>query len=451
MCAGVLGLWLIWPQPDDRAVDHRDLWQKSLVEHQKRAEPAVAEPEPAVEAESLPLDTSGSISAKRHLASRFRTPAALPLSPFESSALAAASLDAELQGRPTRAEDREDSALRAVIREQGEAIAFAPRPDATRLETPADREEEVADAPAARAERQTAERQEAGAEADLEVAALPAFTPGRDLQPASRPAWLHHAALPPRAYDRPMIAVVIDDLGMNRRNTALLNQLEAPLTLAFLPYAGALEQQARAARAAGHELLLHMPMEPEGPDWPGPDALLTTLSPDEFRARLNANLGRFEGFVGLNNHMGSLLTTDRGQMGLLMAELRRRSLMFLDSKTSARSVGRATAEAHGVPFVQRDVFLDNEVDLGHVLRQLELTERIAHQRGAAVAIGHPHDVTIRALRRWLPTLEERGLVLVPVSTVVAWANCPPEAPPEACATGTRPAPSLAGGASGRQG
>jgi polysaccharide deacetylase 2 family uncharacterized protein YibQ len=282
------------------------------------------------------------------------------------------------------------------------------------------------------------------------IAALPALRDEGERD--SIPAWIRNAAVPPQVDDRPMIAVVLDDLGLNRRNTALVNQLPGPLTFAFLPYAGDLERQTRAARAAGHELMLHMPMEPVGQDWPGPDALLASLGPDQFKARLRDSLDRFPDFVGLNNHMGSRLTADREHMALVMAELRRRDLLFLDSKTTARSIASDEAERQGVPSVERDVFLDNQIDQEHIALQLARTEQIARERGVAVAIGHPHDVTISALRDWLPTLEKRGFALVSISTVVAQQRCTGETPMPGCGSlriepGAR---TLAGAAANRQ-
>lgn len=237
------------------------------------------------------------------------------------------------------------------------------------------------------------------------------------------PTWLRNAVATPLADRRPVIAVVMDDLGLNRRGTALLNQLKAPLTLSFLPYAEALAQQTRAAHAAGHELLLHMPMEPIGNEWPGPNALVSSLEPDELASRLRRHLRSFRGFVGINNHMGSLLTTDRESMAIVMAELRRQDLLFLDSRTTPASIAALEASRMGVPLAERDVFIDNELDRGYVLRQLGLAEVVARRNGHAVALGHPHDVTIAALRQWLPTLEERGFALVPISTVVARRTC----------------------------
>jgi|GEM_PF-912426 len=237
------------------------------------------------------------------------------------------------------------------------------------------------------------------------------------------PSWLRNAVSAAVADERPIIAIVLDDLGLNRPNTAKLNSLPSPLTLAFLPYAGRIEAQTEAALAAGHELMLHLPMEPFGADWPGPDALTTKIDQDEFVTRLVKNLDRFEGFVGINNHMGSRLTSDPSRMDVVMRELRKRDVLFLDSRTSPRSVAVDMAGQNGVPNTTRDIFLDHVIDLQAIKRQLARTERVARQTGSAVAIGHPHGSTIEALREWLPSLEQRGFRLAPISAVVARRAC----------------------------
>ncbi len=263
------------------------------------------------------------------------------------------------------------------------------------------------------------------------------------------PTWMKNAVVASVNDDRPVIAVVLDDLGLNRRNTAAVNDLPAPLTLAFLPYAGRIEAQTQAARAAGHELLVHMPMEPLGPEWPGPDALTTRLDQDEFIVRLKKNLDRFDGFVGINNHMGSRLTADRSRMEVVMRELRERDVLFLDSKTNGRSVAGDMAGKNGVPNTSRDVFLDHVIDLDSIRRQLVRVEQVARRTGSAVAIGHPHNATIKALKSWLPELEARGFALAPISAVVARRSCDQGVliATETCGqylrVGSRPGPALA--------
>jgi polysaccharide deacetylase 2 family uncharacterized protein YibQ len=233
-----------------------------------------------------------------------------------------------------------------------------------------------------------------------------------------QPTWMRNAVAMPDAGGRPMIAIVIDDLGLDRRNTDRVVQLPGPLTLAFMTYAGDVASQAQAGRDAGHELLVHVPMAPDnGHLTTGPNVLSPGLPDDELRRRIDWVLSRFDGYVGLNNHMGSRFTADAAGMAVLFEELQHRGLLFLDSRTTAATVADAMAMRYDVPFVRRNIFLDNETSAGEVEAQLGKVEAEARRTGLAVAIGHPHDGTIDALQRWLPTLAARGFALVPVSAI----------------------------------
>lgn len=235
----------------------------------------------------------------------------------------------------------------------------------------------------------------------------------------SRAPWLENAVAIPDPGGRPMIAIVVDDLGLNRPNSAAVIRLPGPLTLAFLSYAEDLPAQTAAARRAGHELLVHMPMEPLGGGYdPGPHVLRVGAPPGQTIQQLRDSLSRFDGYVGINNHMGSRFTASEPDMRLVLAELKSRGLLFLDSRTIGNSVGDMVAAQVGLPFAQRDVFLDNVQTAAEVEARLAETERIAQSRGYAIAIGHPHDATIEALAKWLPSLEARGFALVPVSAIV---------------------------------
>lgn len=251
-----------------------------------------------------------------------------------------------------------------------------------------------------------------------------AAVPTAEVEPVTTAAvsatWLRYAVPIAVPAGQAMIAVVIDDVGVNTpRNTDRVVALPGPLTLALMSYAPDVTELAAAARAAGHELLVHVPMEPEdGGLSTGPNALRADLPADEMRQRLRWALTRFDGYVGINNHMGSQFTAFEAGMTLVLEELRGRGLLFLDSKTTAASVGAAVADRLGVPFAERDVFLDNETSAGAVGDQLNHLEQVARRKGYAIAIGHPHDGTIEALAAWLPTVEQRGFVLVPVSRIV---------------------------------
>ena len=233
------------------------------------------------------------------------------------------------------------------------------------------------------------------------------------------PAWLRYAVPAPPTGNRPLVAIVLDDLGLDRVRTAAATRLRGPLTMSFMTYAGDLGTQTQAAHQAGHELLLHVPMEAvDRQADPGPHGLLTGLSRDEIIERLRWGLGRFDGFVGINNHMGSKFTSDERGMEPVMEELRARGLVFLDSRTSPFSAGIRLAISFGVPHAARDVFLDDDQTPPAIANQLVQLEQLARQHGSAIAIGHPHDVTIAALETWLPTLAGKGLALVPLSAVV---------------------------------
>jgi polysaccharide deacetylase 2 family uncharacterized protein YibQ len=252
------------------------------------------------------------------------------------------------------------------------------------------------------------------------AAVPPAPAPERPL-PQARPAdggWEARAIPPPAVRAGAYVAIVIDDLGMDRARTQRLAAIAGPLTFAFLSYAPDIDGQSREARARGHEILLHMPMEPEGREDPGPGALRVTLSDDDIRARTAAALDRLPLAMGLNNHMGSRFTRDARALRPVLEELAGRGLLFLDSRTSGASVGADLARRLGVPSTGRDVFLDNEIDARAIRAQLIELERVASRRGSAVAIGHPHDATIDALAQFVPEMMGRGMQLVGVSAVV---------------------------------
>lgn len=239
------------------------------------------------------------------------------------------------------------------------------------------------------------------------------------LPAAEEPAWRMHAVSAAPSPGIPKIAIIIDDLGLSRDATAQLAGMQGPYTLSFLPYAEELHDQTQELSRAGHELMVHLPMQSHSTTAdPGTNALVSGLSFDEFGRRLEWNLKRFEGFVGVNNHMGSLLTEDPVVMVRLMARLRRDGYLFVDSLTTPRSMGRRAAHATNVPFLARDIFLDNERDPAYIRRQLEATEQIAKMRGYAIAIGHPYAETLDVLTDWQRSIDFKGFELVPVSEIM---------------------------------
>lgn len=259
--------------------------------------------------------------------------------------------------------------------------------------------------------------------AELEFAPIAALGQNQKSQPNptadAKQLWLANAVSSDADLAKPLIAVVLDDLGIDQKRTRHAIQLPSPLTLSFIPYGFNLKPLTADARANGHELLVHVNMEPidRGVD-PGPNALLTSLKPFELNRRLDWALSRFDGFTGINNHMGSRFTGWPEGMELVVSALKARGLLYLDSLTNQRSVGPALARAHKVPYATRDVFLDHDQSDAFLIKQLALTERIARRNGHAVVIGHPYDVTIKHLKVWLASVESRGFQLVPLSAII---------------------------------
>lgn len=216
------------------------------------------------------------------------------------------------------------------------------------------------------------------------------------------------------------IVLIIDDMGMAKKHTQDVIDLPAPMTLAFLPYATGLDDFTKDAKSKGHELIIHVPMEPMNSKLSlGPAGLTTKLNREEFLRRLDENIfPSFKGYVGINNHMGSRLTQDAQAMHWLMPELKKRGLFYVDSKTISTSVAAKMAHAYSVDYAERDIFLDHKEDLKSVMNALYQTEKRARQKGYAIAIGHPKKNTIEGIKRWMVGMEDRGLELVPVSEVL---------------------------------
>jgi len=216
------------------------------------------------------------------------------------------------------------------------------------------------------------------------------------------------------------LAIVIDDVGYSLSGLKEFLALPYPLAFSVLPDLPHSREAGRLIAAAGKELLVHLPMEPSSGSNPGPGAVLTAQSDEEILELLNQSLERLPQAVGLNNHMGSRATADRRVMGVLLGFLRGRGLFFLDSRTTADTVGPELAGRLGVRLLERDVFLDNENSAAYIEGALRHGVRTAQARGSAVLIGHVQNVELAGeLERLLPQLAGQGVELVAPSVLAA--------------------------------
>jgi len=238
--------------------------------------------------------------------------------------------------------------------------------------------------------------------------ASPAPTAGR--RPTAKPPRRRAPNLPAG-----QLALVIDDLGRSLDDVTELDRLDVPLSYSVLPYeVMTREVVARLARER-REILCHLPMQPVNGKDPGPGALSEAMDLDALAAATRQALAKVPGAVGANNHMGSGLTTDRAAMGTVLDVLQRQGLFFLDSRTSAESVGYSLARSLGLPAAERDVFLDDDADPAAIRREFNRFLARARERGAAVAIAHPRPSTLEVLREEVPLARKEGFTFVPVS------------------------------------
>jgi len=222
---------------------------------------------------------------------------------------------------------------------------------------------------------------------------------------------------------RPRIALIIDDLGNRRPDGERTVALQGPVACAILPHTPFARSLAEQAYDAGKEVLLHLPLQPMEQLLPvHVGAIQLDNTRLQFNRILDADLDAVPHIVGVNTHMGSLVTRHPGHMKWLMEALKKRQpLYFVDSYTTARSVALKLAKEYGVPAARRDVFLDNAPDELEIDKAFRRLKKLARENGSAIGIGHPHALTLEYLERELPKLRDDGFDLVPVSALVRGA------------------------------
>ncbi|MFZ0133882.1 MAG: divergent polysaccharide deacetylase family protein [Desulfobacterales bacterium] len=218
---------------------------------------------------------------------------------------------------------------------------------------------------------------------------------------------------------RPKVAIIIDDLGYDRRIAKKFLDLDSGLTFAVLPHTPHTQSIAATILKRGGELMLHLPMEPlEFPAVdPGPGALLSSMSADELLAQLRDDLDNVPGIKGINNHMGSKLTAEAPRLYQVFSVLKQEGLFFIDSRSTGETVGRASARLFQLPFAERDVFIDHVQDPDFMRAQIKGLIQAARKNGEAIGIAHPSKTTLRILEEMLPLLKKE-VQLVPASHLV---------------------------------
>ncbi|WP_235886075.1 divergent polysaccharide deacetylase family protein [Paenibacillus cymbidii] len=206
-----------------------------------------------------------------------------------------------------------------------------------------------------------------------------------------------------------MAAIVIDDFGNNLAGTEQMMALPQPITTAIMPFLPTTHRDAEWSHKAGHEVIVHLPMEPKQgrKEWLGPGAITTALSDDEIRKRVGAAIDDVPYAVGINNHMGSRATGDKRVMTIVLEVCKERGLFFLDSRTNYRSVVPEVSSAVGLHTLANQMFLDDIVTHRHVSGQMEKLRKLMEEQDRGIAIGHvgnPGKITSAVLKQTMPEL-----------------------------------------------
>jgi len=237
----------------------------------------------------------------------------------------------------------------------------------------------------------------------------------------ARRASKERAAHPSRtgATASPKLAIILDDVGSDPSAVDQVFALHYPLTLSVLPLHQHSTAIADEAHRRGYQVMLHLPMESIGNEVSEPRQLRLGMNSLQVSSDLGGMLSSVPYAVGVNNHQGSLATSNPALMAELMPLLRQRHLFFIDSRTTAATVAFDAAEHDGVPCAYRNVpFLDDVQEASAIRRQLELAIHGAKEKGEAIAIGHPHNETLQVLREMLPQVQAQGVQLVHASALV---------------------------------
>ncbi|GIO84157.1 hypothetical protein J25TS5_10890 [Paenibacillus faecis] len=223
------------------------------------------------------------------------------------------------------------------------------------------------------------------------------------------------------ANERPQrLAVIIDDFGNKMGGTEEMLRLPVKLTVAVMPFLPTTREDATRAHEMGHDVLVHLPMEPKRgrPEWLGPGAILSGMSDEEVRLKVEQAIENVPFAKGINNHMGSKITGDQRIMSVILDVCRERGLFFVDSRTNYRSVVTALSQNKGLPNLENDIFLDDVHSTRHISGQLKKAEELLEKKRACIAIGHVGvggKLTAQTIKQHIPRLQARGVKFIGIT------------------------------------
>jgi len=215
------------------------------------------------------------------------------------------------------------------------------------------------------------------------------------------------------------MAIVIDDFGYSKEPIDAYVEIARPLTFSILPYRPYSNEAAARGLSSGHQIMLHLPMEPLAQAEQSEKLTITVkMSDSQIQEMTKKALQTIPGIIGVNNHQGSRATADKRVMKVVLGELKVNNLFFLDSRTNSQSIGADTARQFGVRTGENQLFIDNSDDVNAIKAQLRTAQNMAFKHGNVIVIGHARMNTAKAVREMISELEENGIQLVFVSQMV---------------------------------
>lgn len=234
------------------------------------------------------------------------------------------------------------------------------------------------------------------------------------------------------------LAIVIDDVGYRPQQENQVLALPVNISVAVLPNAPHAREMATKAHNGGREVLIHMPMAPLSKQPLEKDTLRPDMSSDEIERIIRDAVNKVPYAVGMNNHMGSAMTSNLFGMQKVMQALSRYNLYFLDSMTIGNSQAMRAAAGTGVKVIKRKVFLDDTQNEADIRFQFNRAIQLARRTGSAIAIGHPHPSTVRVLQQMVYNLPP-DITLVRPSSLLNEPQVDTSTPNAAPPTGVQPA------------
>jgi polysaccharide deacetylase 2 family uncharacterized protein YibQ len=222
------------------------------------------------------------------------------------------------------------------------------------------------------------------------------------------------------------ITVVIDDWGYNKTHCKQLSQMPGPVGVAILPHLPYSKDIIACAAKAGHEPMLHLPLEPHRRKemFHNGYVLKTDMDEKDLKQTLMKILNEMNGVVGVNNHQGSKGSESEALMTFVLQELKKRKLFFLDSRTSAKTKGTAAAEKLKMRIAVRDVFLDNRNERKAIEREFARGVALAKQNGYVLMIGHDRVLTLKIIAEQMKQLKEQGFEFISVAEYIRQNGVP---------------------------